>query len=135
MRWRVESGTCCRLAGGDVKVTGTETAPGAFGIEALGMETWTRPVCAPEETEKPSTGGPAARGEHASNARPMAATPRRRISLRFARGGASGALALALTLARALALVLARAPAFPRLWLAFPPPRRRPSAASAHDRA
>src|SRR5207247_7260401 len=53
----VESGTCWGFAGGELKETGTEIEPGAFGIEALAKETRCRPACAPEEMEKPSTGG------------------------------------------------------------------------------
>jgi hypothetical protein len=32
------SGNCCGLAGGDVKETGTEIEPGAFGVAAVGKE-------------------------------------------------------------------------------------------------
>ena len=90
--------------------TGIEIESGAFGTDALGRETRVRPGCALEETEKPSTGGPAARAEPASNARPIAATRRRRISLRLGRDGASGALARA----------PARGPVLRRLSPAFP---------------
>src|SRR6266496_4485128 len=119
---RVESGNRWGVAGGDVKETGTEIEPGAFGADALGKDTCWSPGWAPEEMEKPSTGGPAARAEPASNARPIAATTRRRISLRLWRDEAPEPLALAP--ARALAL--------PRPWSQ---PRRLPSAASAPVRA
>ena len=33
-----ETGNCCTIAGGEVKETGTEIEPGAFGVAALGSE-------------------------------------------------------------------------------------------------
>src|SRR3954468_5626952 len=71
--WSAETGSCCTVAGGEVKATGTEIEPGAFGVAALGSETGAV-GCAPVETEKPRTGGPAARAEPATTARPIAAT-------------------------------------------------------------
>src|SRR6185295_3697235 len=86
-----ETGNCWTVAGGEVKETGTEIEPGAFGVAALGSD---RGASArdPEEIEKPNTGGPAARAEPATTARPIAARTRRRISLRLVRGGARAIL-------------------------------------------
>src|SRR6266576_7318894 len=113
-----------------MKETGTEIDPGALGADALGRETCWRPAWAPEEMEKPSTGGPAARAEPASSARPIAATTRRRISLRLWRDGAQEQ--------QAPARAAARAPARASAPLRPPPPlrwrRRPPSAASTHAR-
>src|SRR5436309_1504714 len=95
MPCRVESGNRCGFAGGEVKETGTEIEPGALGAEALGTEMCCRAACVPEEMEKPSTGGPAARAEPASNARPIPATTRRRISPRLWRDEAREPLARA----------------------------------------
>src|SRR6266699_5259311 len=115
--------SCCGLAGGDVKETGTEMEPGAFGVDALGKETRWRPDCAPEERVKPRTGGPAARADPASRARPMAAVTRRRINRRLWRDGAREPRA------GARAPLPARAPLLLRPSPAFPRSRRRPSAA------
>src|SRR3954470_14386042 len=78
----------CALTGGVVNETGIEMPPGLLGTLALGRTT-RGAACGPEETEKPSTGGPAAPAGPASRASAVAATTRRRISLRLWRVGGS----------------------------------------------
>src|SRR5207245_6687606 len=109
------------------KETGTEIKPGALGAAALGKETGCSPAGVPDEMEKPSTGGPAARAEPASSARQMLATTRRRISLRLWRVEAPEPLARAQVRAPAPL----HAPALPRFWQPFRQPRAPPSVASA----
>src|SRR5438132_8594809 len=91
-RFRLESGSCCGLAGAMVKETGIEIEPGTFGAAALGSETLDV-APGPDETENPRTGGPDARAVPASRARPTAATTRRRIT-RLERGAGPAARSL-----------------------------------------
>src|SRR5207245_1936632 len=91
-RCRLERGSCWGFAGGVVNETGIEIEPGTFGVLALGNETPGLPWGA-DETEKPRTGGPAARAVPASKARPVAATTRRRIT-RLGRAARPAALVL-----------------------------------------
>src|SRR4051812_28612897 len=78
----------CTSAGGVVNETGIEIALGEFGVAAVGS-VMGMPERAPDEIEKPRTGGPAALADPASRASAATATTRRRISLPLRRGGAT----------------------------------------------